>query len=369
MSVTAVSPLFPQIRASWGTSSTFASLLVTLPLLCFAAGAVVTPAIVRSLGLKATFTVMAAALGIASVLRPATPLLLIAGTVLVGLAIACLNVALPILIATLHPDRATQLTSYYSLSQSLFSAVATAAVIPLTSMIGWQNTLRIFAVPAIFVAIFAVVLPLPAVQRTTAVGKDTPHSARHLKDLLRDSYAWLLAGFMALQSMIFYSLSAWLPSIFMHFDASSQNAGFLLSIFQLIGIPAALLVSLIPHQRIILALNAAGYFIGIVALPFGTIGMWTAALCLGFTAALIFTQALALVTSSSRDPDIVAARSGFAQAVGYLIAASGPMIFGWLPSVMPGGWSGTLWVFAAVMAVTIAIGAAAISRDRKEHGR
>ncbi|MCI1915239.1 MAG: MFS transporter [Bifidobacteriaceae bacterium] len=368
MSLTAVSPLFPTIQSSWSVNGAFTSLLVTIPLLCFAAGATVTPAIVRRIGLKSTLILMAALLTGASLVRPTTPLLLIVGTVFVGLSIACLNVALPILIATLRPQDATKLTSYYSLSQSLFSAIASAAVIPSAAFFGWQSTLRLFAIPALVVAIFAAFLPLPArreereQEQEPAADIGTTREAKNRTSVFRDPAAWLLAGFMALQSLIFYSLSTWLPSIFEHFDASSQNAGFLLSLFQLIGIPAALLVSLIPNQKIILGLNAAGYLVGLAALPWGTAGLWIAAIGLGFTAALIFTQAMALITSSSPDPDVVAARSGFAQAVGYLIAASGPVIFGWLPTVLPGGWNSTLWVFGAVMVVTIFLGAGAISR-------
>jgi CP family cyanate transporter-like MFS transporter len=364
MSLTAVSPLFPALQSSWGVSSSFTSLLVTIPLLCFAVGAIATPAITRHLGLKATLITMSAALAAASLLRPTNEALLIIGTVLVGLSISCLNVALPQLIVTVRPTKSTKLTSYYSLSQSLFSALATAIVVPLASHIGWQATLRLFAIPAVLVLLFAVFLPLPT-KPQLPTSTDRLNAKPIEKSPFKDSYAWLLALFMALQSLIYYSLSTWLPSIFISFGADEQSAGILLSVFQLIGIPAALLVSLIPSQKIILWLNAAGYAIGIVALPFGAAGRWAASIALGFTAALIFTQAIALINSSGMDPQVVAARSGFAQGIGYLVAASGPVVLGWLPSVF-GTWEPTLWCFAATMALAIGFGALILSKRKQQ---
>src|SRR4051812_15883886 len=62
--VTSVGPLLDEVRADLGTSAAWAGALTTVPVLCFAAAGLVTPALARRIGTAAT---VAAALALIAV--------------------------------------------------------------------------------------------------------------------------------------------------------------------------------------------------------------------------------------------------------------------------------------------------------------
>lgn len=355
LAVTGMTPIFTIIQKNWGVTSTYTSLLMTIPLLCFAIGAMLTPRILTSIGLNWFVALATMLLAVANLFRPLSSITMLVGTVLVGLAIAFLNVLVPTIIAQYRPNDATQLTSYYSLTMSLFSAIGMGLVVPLSNLVNWQFSVRLFSIPAIVALIAWVVSKGKLNQGSIQQPKTDDRSVSFWQTLLHDHYAWLLALFMGLQSLIFYSLNTWLPSIYVDYGASSATAGFMLSIFQLVGIPAALLLTWIFNKRIILTIILIGYTGGMLSILLTGPGLWLSAVLLGFTSALIFTLAMALITSSSQRMEVIAVRSGFAQFIGYLIAAVGPLLFGQLHTIT-GGWLAVILLFIIFIFTTITIG-------------
>lgn len=366
LAVTAITPIFATIRFSLHVSSTYTSLLMTLPLLCFALGAILTPRLLSWLGLNWSVTLATVLLAVANLIRPTNSFTMIIGTVLVGLGIAFLNVLVPTIITKYHPESATQITSYYSLTMSLFSAIGMGMIVPFTNLIGWRITIQLLSIPAIIALVFWLLsakqlTTTPAVTNPVKVSSEPAKTS--LKDtLLHDRYAWLLAMFMGLQSLIFYSFNTWLPAIYVDQGASLASAGFMLSVFQLVGIPAALLLTWILNQRVILGIILTGYLGGMLGILLKGPGLWVSAVLLGFTSALIFTFAMVLITSSSTQPQIIAVRSGFAQFIGYLIAAVGPLMFGQL-HFLTGGWLGVIVAFVVIILVTITFGFLAVNAE------
>ncbi|MCY9806592.1 MFS transporter [Lentilactobacillus senioris] len=356
LAVTGMTPIFSTIQSAWKVDSTYTSLLMTIPLLCFAIGAMLTPQILKQIGLNWFVALSAVLLAVANLLRVINVATMLTGTILVGLAIAFLNVLVTTIIAQYRPSDATQLTSYYSLTMSLFSAIGMGLVVPMSNLVSWQFSIQLFSIPAI-IALIVWLLSQKKLQTglQQPIKKTDAQPISFMQTLLHDHYAWLLALFMGLQSLIFYSLNTWLPSIYVDHGVSSATAGFMLSLFQLIGIPSALLLTWIFNKRIILTIILIGYVGGMLSILLNGIGLWISALLLGFTSALIFTLAMALITSSSNRMEVIAVRSGFAQFIGYLIAAVGPLLFGQLHSVT-GGWLSVIITFIIFMVVTISIG-------------
>ena len=72
--------------------------------------------------------------------------------------------------------------------------------------------------------------------------------ARTRPSLLRDALAWQLTIFFGLQSLSFYAVLGWLPSMYRDFGATPAVAGFLLSFSGLVQIPVSLVVPSLANR-------------------------------------------------------------------------------------------------------------------------
>ncbi|WP_407888849.1 MFS transporter [Levilactobacillus sp. N40-8-2] len=353
LAITAITPLFPAIQKALHVASPFTALLVTIPLLCFSLGAIVAPRLIQRLGILPLILLTTGSLVIANLIRPLTATTLLVGTLLIGLAVALLNVLVPTMIAQFTTTRVARLTSYYAVTMNVVAAVGTAGAMPLAELWGWHAVLMGFALPAVLT--FGIASRLPR-HSFSFHPQSTGLATLNLTTTLRhDPQAWQLTAFMGLQSLIFYSLTTWLPTIFQALGASATTAGTLLAVFQLVGIPAALVLNTFTNIRHLLVGLLGGYLGGVLCLAWSGIGWWLAASLLGFTSALIFTLALTLIATSSQEVAVIANRSAIAQSLGYLFAAVGPFIFGEIHDIF-GNWSIALMVLISLMLVTIGSG-------------
>ncbi len=353
LSITAVTPLFTSIQHALKVDSSLTALLVTIPLLCFAIGAIITPWLNKIMSLKLLLLISTGLLTIANLIRPFNVITLILGTVLVGMAIATLNVLIPIMIAqtSFTSTETTKITSYYSVTMNIGGAICTATAIPLTNIIGWRSVLRSFAIPALITFIIALLFLTTYAPRQSS---DTAHEGL-LKTFICDKTTQILTIFMGLQSLIYYSLITWLPAIYQSFGASTNEAGILLSVFQFIGIPAALMMNLITSKKHLFYLIGVGYLVGTVTIMIPQIGWWISAITLGLTGSLIFSVALNLISTSSTSITKIANRSALAQSIGYLLAAVGPFALGQLYDAFS-NWHIILIILLVLMMLTTILG-------------
>lgn len=148
--------------------------------------------------------------------------------------------------------------------------------------------------------------------------------------------AWQIAGFMGLQSFIFYVTISWLPEILYSRGLSLDTAGWMLEFTQFIGLPINFLVP-------ILAGKMASQRSIAVALPFMTFcgygglllsdsfAMMVVSITLfGFGLAGTFSLALAFLAIWAKNSMQAAELSGMAQSLGYIFAAFGPIFIGYL---------------------------------------
>lgn len=351
LSVTAITPLFTAIQRALQVDSTITALLVTIPLFCFSIGAVITPWLNKTFGLRPLLILTNGILIFANVLRPINTVTLLISTLLIGMSISLLNVLVPVMISQTATNTAgiTKLTSYYSVTMNVIAAIATAAAIPLAKTFGWAHVLQGFAIPALLA--FAVSLfPTPFTKHV-----EENNSQGLIKTLLHDKTAQKLTIFMGLQSLIFYSLISWLPAIYQSLGASESMAGVLLSIFQFVGIPAAIALNYLTDPKKLLTILSVGYLFGMGLMLWHGIGWWLSAIVLGFTASLIFSVALNFIGTSSTNVAKIANRSALAQSLGYLLAATGPVIFGHLHDTFS-SWNLVLIILVILMSLTIMAG-------------
>ena len=145
---------------------------------------------------------------------------------------------------------------------------------------------------------------------------------------------------MGLQSAAFYTFCNWLPSIAGAAGFSSGEAGVHLFIFQALGIVSGLLIPRFMYLRgnqvcagllasAPLLVAALGWLLN-PHLPL----LWSIFGGMGQGASLVV--ALTLISLRGRTHAETVALSGFAQSLGYLLAACGPFAFGALTETTQG---------------------------------
>ena len=139
----------------------------------------------------------------------------------------------------------------------------------------------------------------------------------------------------------------------------AETAGVLVSVIAGFGILTGLVMPAVVQQMrdlrwVVVAMGVllvVGY-LGILFAP--TTAPWLWAVSLGLFSAS-FPMALALLTARTRDPAITVRLSGFAQSIGYALAAIGPFLVGFLRAET-GGWTVPLWVLVATSIPMVIVG-------------
>jgi MFS transporter, CP family, cyanate transporter len=348
-SIAGIGPVIDDIQAGLHLPSTAVSLLTALPVLCFALGSFLAPAIARRLGINITLALVLAALAAALIARVTDGAgLLFAGTIVSGAAIAVANVLLPRIVKQDFPHHAGLMTGLYTASLGVSSSIAALIAVPLERWTGhgWQGSLLLWGL--VGVVVFFVWLPQVATRRPPpALDPDVPAAITPARDLLRNPRAWALTSFMGLQSLSFYVCLAWLPAILTHSGYSDTAAGAYLSLLTAMGIPMALLVPSLAARYADQRLFAVGFsaivwlgFLGLLLAPGTATVVWV--ILLGIGTGSTFPLTLLMMVLRASTPLVAGQLSAMSQGIGYLICAGGPFAVGvvhdatnsWRPSLI-----------------------------------
>lgn len=337
-------PLVQNIKAAYHLSNGQMGALTSIPLLCFGITSVIIGSFIPKIGSQRALVLALILLALANFFRIyAYPSLLI-GTALVGLAIATLNLVIPVLIMEWAAGQLRRLNGVYTAAFNLCAAIAGGLAVPLATQLGWAHTVQLFSLPPLLALLgWFWFMPRHSTGAVTQTSTAREPVTMTFKKMLHSSHIWLLALFMGAQSAIFYTLVAWLPTIFTARHVSAASAGVLLAIFQFSGIPGAYLVPQFTKRRSqlrgLLLVLLAGYALGFGCLYFGS--SWSvfliAAIILGLTTAGIFSLTLSLITLLAQTAVNAGPVGGFVQSIGYLIASVAPTAFGGVATFF-GGW-------------------------------
>jgi len=357
-SITSVGPVLDELRDELALPSAAASALISLPVLAFAVVSPFAPALARRLGLEPTLALALGTLATGIVLRslPVTGLIWV-GTALLGIAIAVVNVELPALVKRDFPERIGQVTGAYSAVQAVFAAAAAGLAVPIAGSVesGWRLAIGVWAGLAIIaLAVFAPQLRrhhvVPAAADDIAL-EMTTGGAPVGRSPWRSALAWQVTAFMGLQSVCYYSLITWLPTIERAMGIGAAEAGVHQLVFNAAGIIGSIAASaLIPRfrdQRLLGGVGAAVIgvaLLGILLLP-ALMVLW--ALLAGAAGGLCIVLALSMFGLRTANHSQAAALSGMAQAAGYLVAAAGPIAVGVLHDVT-GTWQASIVLLVVV---------------------
>ena len=137
-------------------------------------------------------------------------------------------------------------------------------------------------------------------------------------------------------------------------------AGTLLALMNLGGAASSLLIPVLAHrarnQRALIAGTVAASAAGLAGAWFAPLGgdvFWVLVLGLGQGASL--GLAIFFTMARAPDPRVAASLSGFAQSVGYLVAATGPLMVGFLHSAL-GGWTVPVAVLLVITGLQLTAG-------------
>ncbi len=358
VSFVSVGPVLGNISDDLQLSSAAAGFLTGLPLIAFAVFSPVAPGFAARLGLDRALWVSLLILASGIVLRslPVTGFLWV-GTAMIGLAIAFLNVLLPSVAKRDFPTRVSQVTGSYTATQAAFAAIGAAVVVPVaqTSPAGWRLALGIW----VGLALVAMAVLLPWLRRHRSTAAQVPTAEAGYRSPWKSALGWQVTLFMGLQSIAFYVLMAWLPTLEQSRGVPATTAGVHLSVFLLVSVFASLatgaILQRLPDQRLIgFTTSALTFltFLGLAVAPDLTL-LWVLLGAIGCGGLIVI--ALSLFSLRTVDHPQAAALSGMAQSVGYALGAAGPVIFGALRDAS-GDWHLPLLVTAAMMAVLAVFG-------------
>jgi CP family cyanate transporter-like MFS transporter len=327
-----IGPLLPPIQRELGISHGLAGLLTTLPVLCMAFFALPAVRIAHRIGLRAAMTVALGAIVVFGALRPIVSdySVVLMTTVGIGIGIGMGGALLPRAAKLLLPARVAVGTGLFSAGIQMGATVAAAAAAPLAAVTDWRVALwALTAAGAVLLVAWLSATRSLANVATDDVWPRIPW---------RSPVAWRMVGIFALNSLVFYGLITWLPSAYVARGWSEVNAGQLVGLMNLAGIPAALVIpwlserSITRHRWLMSGGAATAVAVGgLLLAPDLAIPL---VILVGVALGALFPLSMLLPNDiGSHD---LAGHAAMMLTGGYAVAAVAPTLLGWSRDVTGG---------------------------------
>lgn len=353
MGIASASPLFHDLQEMMGYGTFIASLLPTIPVLCFAVAGAATSLVIRRTGLELgiALSLLLLTAGLALRIVDSTWALL-AGTVVGMCGLAICNVAMPSFIREHHGNRAASMTAAYTTTMSIGATLASAISVPLAVKAGSPTTaLALWAIPAGLALL--VFVPLSISGKRSAVQKGTHVSPW---PLLATRKGLLFTTVFGIQSLLVYTVVSWLPHILISRGLEPVDAGLMLGIVQGVSIPAVMIMlwmaskpALLRSAFVLTTSCSVLGFIALLLLPVELSLISSVFIGLGFG---VFPLVMLMLSRSGGSAEETTAMSTVAQSVGYLIAAIGPFALGLMQGAL-GSWTVGLVIILAFAVVQL----------------
>lgn len=358
--IVALGSIAPVVKDALDISEFQIGWLGAVPMLSFAVGALISPTIGKRFGLENTLIAMIGLLTVGMIIRTAISTWsgFLIGTLLLTLAIGFANTLAAPVIKQRTPQHIPLITGLFSLTMTTAAGIVAGVVLPLSEQVGWQWALGGWTILGVFAFVIWLFL---RVRLGSSNHQAVIPAALGSSDISmwRTTFAWQIAIFMGLQSLLFYTVASFLPSIWVSKGLSAVSAGQMGSVFQFMAPVSILsLTWLVNRGRPIQALavfaavlNVMG-ILGVSYLSTDLAWLWSGMMGMGCSA--IFTLSMMLFSMRTYTTNQASELSGMAQAVGYVIAFFGPLGTGWLHE-MTGSWSMPLFIMLILMIVNVVI--------------
>lgn len=391
------SALTSDIAAFYSADSVSMALLTTGPVIILGVCAAVAGYLLRRARVTHVLVGCLIVIAFGTALRavPSWPVL-VAGTLVAAAGIAVANVLGPVLVRVIarewspqerpdgrewspqeRPDdqqspavsarRLGLLTGVLTAVISASAGVASGFSVPLTESLdgAWRWVLGLWAVPVVIAVLCMALLSRMFARAGSSPAMSGAVGSHGGSGVLRSPVAWAVTAFMGVQSLMAYSLIAWLPTIYQDRGVDPAAAGLLLTALSVSSVVTALTVpnvaTRLPRQSVLavaVVLPTVVGLLGVLSSADSWALLWAVLLGLGQGGQLSLAITLMnLRAATARD---AASLSSMAQTVGYVLAACGPLVCGavhsatqrWEPSVL----------FLLVMTVPMAVAGAVAGR-------
>lgn len=348
------------VQADLQLSTKVIGIIGTIPMIAFGLSSFIAPKISQKIGLETTLLLasLLLAMGIFCRVWQVNFMYLLIGTILLSLAISLGNVLIPAVIKKYFPQKISFITGCYSLTLSVMAGLSAGIAMILVNFKNWQFALGVWGIVSIFALIAWSLVRLNLnnsqfnhtnkTQKNTYLTNNNPK-----KSVWKTSMAWYISAFMGIQSLLYYTMASFLPSLLIDKGLSEQQAGNMGMFFQLMAFPSIVLLTQWIGRggsvRLIAMLASVANLVGVVGFGFLSMKLaWLWAISTGFGCGVIFTLCLMLFTLKTNNAEQTAQLSGMAQSVGYGIAIFGPLLTGWLKD-FSGGWTMPMLFVAVLM--------------------
>ena len=349
--VTSLSPLLGVIDAEIGLGAAGMGLLGMIPTLMFAVWGVLTPMVLRRVGLELLTVLAMIAAAVGQVIRALAhdPWLMGAGSLVALAGMGIGNVVAPPLVKKYFPRHVAAVSMAYITGLQLGTVVPALVAVPVEEAAGWRVSIGWWAVLAVVAAVPWVVeilrpgaptgAPRLASDAESAEGGSGAATAtvtapaRRIRPW-RSPVGVALALFFGTNSLCTYAFFTWLPAVAESIGMTRAEGGLALAVYSAIGLIAALAVPYIagrfedPYAVVVVSVvSYLGAFAGLLWAPDLAPWLW---ICLLGVGPSTFPLCLTLINLRTRTQAGSAALSGFSQGVGYTAACLGPIVFGML---------------------------------------
>lgn len=356
--VTSITPLLSALGEQFGFGTPMTGVFGMLPTAAFAFFGVATPSLIRRLGAERT-ALLAMALASSGLLLRASAgstTMLLLGSLVALAGMGCGNVVIPPLVKTHFADRIGAVSATYLTALQLGTMAPALAAVPLAEAAGWRVSLGVWSLLAM-----AAILPLWLLQRQhkgQAAASTTPVAAAP-GQVWRTRLGWSMTLMFGMTSLVSYAMFTWLPRLMTDAGADAAFGGVVVAVFSAMGLLSSLavpaLASRLRNPFVLVAvcwlLSLAAYA-GLYLAPMRAPLLWALLMGLGPST---FPLALTLINLRTRSAAGSAALSGFMQGTGYLMACSGPLLFGILRQ-STGSWAAPFALLATASTVILLAG-------------
>ncbi|QMU98643.1 MFS transporter [Microbacterium esteraromaticum] len=413
--VASLSPVVDLIGEDFAVPPAVLGVIGTLPPACFAVFGILTPMLERRLGIERLTVIALSAITVGLVGRgfAVDSIGLLLGTAVIFAGVGMANILLPPLVKKYFADRIGVMMTVYTTTMAFSTFVPPLVAVPVADALGWRFSMAMWAAFAFAGVVPWLVMllrpapgggsaPAPRSGASDAAGVRVGHGPEGAPDepvfaatgpiataptnrrlfarLARIPLVWALALTFGTSSTMAYVSFAWLPSILIDTaGVDAATAGFLLSLWAFIGLPAGLLVPVLVVRfqatRPLFIVGTVGALTGLLGLLLFPVPelLWLWMTLFGLVG-VSFPLALVLISIRSRTPENAVLLSSFVQSAGYVLAAVFPVLIGILHDAT-GGWTVPIIAVAAVLVLTFPAGMIAGRRVTVEdewerrHGR
>ena len=353
--ITAVGSVVSMIKADYMLSNAVAGFITTLPLIAFAVVSPFVSKISSRLGQGRTMMIGLILILIGEFVRSYTGAAgLFVGTAIIGIGIAIGNVLIPAIIKKNFPEKVGAVTSVYTSGMCIYAAVGAGISVPLAKGmdLGWKNALASWFI----LTILTVLIWIPQTRKTEERAAVVTRGNSSSSSIWRSPLAWWVTIFMGIQSLLFYSQVAWLPTIVSSKGMTQGFAGNMALLFQLMAIPATLLIPTISDrfkdQKLLVLITSAIYMIGMTLFLLGNseLMLILAVVLLAIGMGGSISLSIAFISMRSPNPKRASELSGMSQSAGYLLAAVGPIMSGSIYDAT-GSWNIPIILFIVLIAL------------------